>query len=408
MRFQKSQDVPFRATRFPGGDCLSLAATAVANHMKKASGPQHRIISIIIRYKTTIRSHRFNTITAPHLIIVMTNTKFYNPSTAPFLNPKSDRRVVLITGANSGIGLLTALQLYLHGYIVYIGGRTESKAKQAIVDIEKLAEDAANQYSEVDREQRHFGELKFLYIDLLDLDVVNKAADEFLELEPKLDILINNAGLMGVPFEVTKDGHENQYQVNFVSHFLLTLKLIPSLQAVANSGRIPRVVGLTSLGHHAAVKYYAPSDLIHKTPNFAFTWVRYGRAKSAIIQATRALSKKYPEILSVSVHPGVIIGTELYNHWKNLKFIGIFAKGAFKAIDTVGGISVEEGTLGTLKCALDPGLDDLKENGSYFMAGGLKGLPSKVASSDKNAATTWDWHVAKFKEKYTIPSLENE
>lgn len=336
----------------------------------------------------------------------MTNSNFFNPDTAPYLNPKTDRRVVLITGANSGIGLLTALQLYLHGYVVYIAGRTESKVKQAIIDIQKQAEAKVSEYSEVQKEQHHLGELKFLYIDLLDLEVVNNAAEEFLKLEPKLDILINNAGLMGVPFEETKDGYEIQYQVNFVSHFLLTLKLIPALQAVAKAKRVPRVVSLSSIGHNMATKYHAPSDLINKAPNFIYTWARYGRAKSATIQATRLFAKKYPEILSVSVHPGVIVDTELYNYWKHLAYVGIFARGFFKAADMMGGISIEEGALGSLKCALDPKLDDLKENGEYFVAGGLKGLPNKVALNDKNAQTTWDWNVEKFQERFSLPLLK--
>lgn len=66
-----------------------------------------------------------------------TRSKFYNPTTAPYYNPKTERKVVIITGGNSGIGWYTTLHLYLHGYVVYMAGRTELKVRKAFEDIEK-------------------------------------------------------------------------------------------------------------------------------------------------------------------------------------------------------------------------------------------------------------------------------
>lgn len=323
---------------------------------------------------------------------------FYDPTTAEYLNPQTTRRVVLITGANSGIGYYTALHLYLHGYIVYIAGRTELKVEKAINDIEVEASKRAEKYTEEEKSDRFFGSLKFLYIDLLDLSTVTAAAEELGKLESKLHILISNAGIMGVPYKLSKDGYEIQYQVNFVSHFLLTFKVLPYLNNAIDEGVTPRVITLSSIGHNMSYKYFHPSTKFDKSPNFYFTWLRYGNAKAAAIEFMKKFAVEYPDILSASVHPGVIIDTELYNHWKNLAVIGLAAKGLFSAVDKVIGIFTEEGALATLRAALDPTLT-LKDSGAYYVDGGEVGKPSKVASNQENIDTTWTWNLEELEKK---------
>lgn len=323
---------------------------------------------------------------------------FFDPTTAEYLNPKTQRRVVLITGGNSGIGYYTALHLFLHGYVVYIAGRTALKVEKAISDIEIEASKRADKYTDEEKKSRFFGSLKYLYIDLLDLSTVVGAAEEFGKIESKLHILISNAGIMGVPYQVSKDGYEIQYQVNFVSHFLLTFKLLPYLNNVIDEGITPRVITLSSLGHNMSYKYFHPSNLLDKSPNFYYTWLRYGNAKAAAIEFMKKFAEEYPKILSASVHPGVIIDTELYNHWKNMAVFGYAAKGFFAFADKTIGISLEEGSFATLKAALDPKLT-LKDSGAYYVDGGQVGKPSKVATKQENIDTTWNWNLEELEKK---------
>ncbi|RCK56342.1 putative oxidoreductase ENV9 [Candida viswanathii] len=317
-------------------------------------------------------------------------SKFYNPATAPAVIPKDQRKVVFLTGGNSGIGWFTALHLYQHGYVVYLAGRTESKVLKAIDDIKAEA---------VKRGTSTPGELSYIHLDLTDLSTVGKAVEEFSQKEKSLDILINNAGLMGVPFEVTKDDYEIQYQVNFVGHFLLTLKLIPFLENAARGGVTPRIVNLASVGHNFEVTHISPANnKLNKFPDSVFTWVRYGLAKTAQIQFAKELAIKYPNILSLSVHPGVVIGTELYNYWKNLPVIGYAATGLFAVADKTIGVTVEEGSLASLRAALDPTLT-LNENGDYLTTGGSVDKPSGIASNPEYAEETWNWNVEQLKKR---------
>lgn len=329
---------------------------------------------------------------------------FYNPATAAYYDPTNNRRVAIVTGGNSGIGWFTVLHLYLHGYVVYVAGRTESKVLKAIDEIKAEAEKRVAAYSEEEKKERHLGSLTFTHFDCCDLQSVASCATKFLEKEPRLDILINNAGLMGVPYEVTKDGYEIQYQVNFVAPFLFSLLLVPGLLEAKKAGVTPRNILLSSIGHNFAFKYYDPSNRINCTPNFIYTWVRYGNAKAAEIQFAIKLAQLYPDILTFSVHPGVIVDTELYNHWKQLPILGPITKATLRVSHLAMGVTVEEGCLATLRAALDPALTE-KDNGKYMETGGVIAKPSKVASNPNNIEKTFTWNLEELEKKgFKFPS----
>lgn len=329
--------------------------------------------------------------------IMVKRSEFYNPATAEYLDPVKKRRVAIVTGGNSGIGWFTVLHLYLHGYIVYVAGRTESKVLAAIEEIEAEAKKRLAQYTDEESKERHFGSLSYLHMDCKDLASVVQCAEDFGAKESKLHILINNAGVMGVPFELTKDGYEIQYQVNFVAPFLFTFKLLPHLKN-AVIDQAPRVVLLSSIGHNACPRYFEPSDHINRTPNFLFTWIRYGNAKCADIQFMKKFSEVHPDILSFSVHPGVIVETELYNHWKNMAVIGPFAKLSLRGTHKAMGVTSEEGCLATLRAAMDNSLG--KElSGRYLETGGVMGRPSKIALSKENAEKTWSWNLEELEKR---------
>lgn len=330
-------------------------------------------------------------------------SKYYDPNSGPYYNPKADRRVAIVTGGNSGIGWYTVLHLYLHGYVVYIAGRNETKVLKAIEDIKTEAEKRVAAYTEADKNERFLGTITYIHFDCLDLASVKSCAEKFALKEKKLHVLINNAGLMAVPYEETKDGYEIQYQVNFVAPLLFTIKLLPNLKAAVADVH-PRVVMLLSEGHRSAFKYFDPSDKINRAPNFLFTWVRYGAAKTADIHFTTKLSQLYPDIFSISVHPGVIVETELFNYWKNLPFVGWIYKSSTVVIDKTIGVKSEEGSFASLRAALDP--EVIKESGGYLSTGGVVSKPTKPALEQKNIDRTWDYNIEELKNKGFLTGLD--
>lgn len=327
----------------------------------------------------------------------MAPASFYDPSTAEYFDPSSKRRVAIVTGGNSGIGWFTALHLYLHGYIVYVAGRSEHKVKKAIEEIETEAKTRAEAYPEDVKSSRHFGTLTYLHLDLCDLASAVSCAELFSKNESKLHILINNAGIMAAPYLETKDGIEIQYQVNYVAPFLFTFSLLPYLKN-AEVDQPPRVITLSSVGHNMAMKRYDHSDKMKRSPNFLFTWLRYGRAKSADIQFMKKFAELYPDMIAFSVHPGVIVDTELYQHMTLGALLGGLAKLSLKPVNKLIGVSSEEGCLATLRAALDQSLG-AADSGAYFETGGVIGKPSKIALSKANIELLWDQTTADLEKK---------
>ncbi|KAM7189862.1 hypothetical protein V8F20_009999 [Naviculisporaceae sp. PSN 640] len=138
--------------------------------------------------------------------------------------PSLAGRVFLITGGYSGVGLELARLLYRHHGRVYIAGRSESKAKQAIDDIAKTTPIAAE----------HAGSLEFLHLDLADLRTIKPSVQQFLSKESRLDVLFNNAGVAQPPQgSVSAQGLDLQLATNCLGPFLLTQLLLPLLQSTA-------------------------------------------------------------------------------------------------------------------------------------------------------------------------------
>lgn len=322
----------------------------------------------------------------------MVHKDFFNPVDAPYLDPEVERRVVLITGANSGLGWYTVLHLYLHGYVIYVAGRSLVKVHRAMKEVIEEANNRVEQYTDAEHFARNRGEIHIFYMDLSILSTVVEGVKEFRLRESKLHILINNAGVMALPFELTKNQFEIQYQVNYLSHFLLTQKLLPALLEVSDDPSelaAPRIVSLSSIAHHFVPKHFDPMDPIKKTPNFLYTWIRYGRSKMNMIYAAQELTRRYPDILSIAVHPGIITNTPLFNYLRSITVMGPIAKQAFKTFDKVNGITAEEGCLSTLRAVMDPTLTAAEDGGQYFVTGGIKEKASKLARNPEYARLCW-------------------
>lgn len=195
-------------------------------------------------------------------------------------------KTVIITGANSGIGYGAALLMASGGACVIMACRNKEKAAVAAERIKKIKADA---------------ELHIMHLDLASLESVKHFSLQFREKHDKLDILINNAGVMATPFRKTSDGFERQFGVNHLGHFALTGRLIDILLSTAGS----RVVTVTSIAHFKGHLHF--DDLAGES------WYRpmkaYRQSKLANLlfayELQKRLSRMGATTLSVAAHPGL-------------------------------------------------------------------------------------------------------
>lgn len=324
----------------------------------------------------------------------------FNPHSLPYYNPAKDRRVALITGGNSGIGFYTVLHLYLHGFVIYIAGRSKSRVQKSIKELHQHAHAHRSSYPSTDQ---WLGEVHFLELDLSRLASVVQAAGIFANLEKCLHILINNAGIMGLPYQPTVDGFDIQLQTNYVAPFLLTTKLLPMLERTADlypDKEPPRILYLSSIGHHFAFRYFGPNTTFDLRPALVFSWLRYGVAKTAGIHFVKMLALRNPRVLSVAVHPGFVMNANLFAYWTSMPIIGLVFWCWFHIIGFFFGVLSETGAHASVKCCLDPTLTVEKDNGKYFATNGVESLPSKVAGNMDYAARTWIWTVHELGQRH--------
>lgn len=239
--------------------------------------------------------------------------------------PNQTGRTVLITGANTGIGFEAARAFSAKGARVLLGCRDESRAVSAINAIKALTPEA---------------DLSWISLDLASLDSVAKAGQRVLE-EPRLDLLINNAGVMVPPKTTTTDGFELQFGVNHLGHFALTAHLLPMLIRNDDS----RIVTVSSLAHKGGVIDYA--DLQAEVSYSRMK--RYQMSKYANLLFTLGLQRRLVAANSPSIalacHPGGS-NTELGRHLGPLKYL-------FLPLEFLMNSSAE-GALPTLRAATDP------------------------------------------------------
>lgn len=275
-------------------------------------------------------------------------------------------KTVIVTGANTGIGYETALDLYKKGAKVYIACRNQEKALHAI---KRMIADGG------------IGELVYQHLDLASLNSVKAFADNVINNESRLDLLINNAGIMIPPQSKTEDGFEIQFGVNFVGHFALTGHLFNLLEATKGS----RVVTLSSIAHRGAVIDFNNFRLEKEYQN----WREYGQSKLAdlifALEFEKRLRKNGNQIISLAAHPG-FSETDLQKYMD---------KDVLASLDLM---TAKEGAQPTLAACLR---EDAK-GGEYWGPDGhneQKGNPSlakiDAAALDENLnARLWDWTKA--------------
>ncbi|KDQ21285.1 hypothetical protein BOTBODRAFT_197762 [Botryobasidium botryosum FD-172 SS1] len=294
--------------------------------------------------------------------------------------PDVTGKVAIVTGGNTGLGKEIVRQLAKRGAKVYMASRTESRALSAIEELE-------NDHPEI----KSKAGIVFLQLDLTSLASCQAAAKQFLEKETRLDILINNAGIMATPYELTKDGFEMQFQSNYLGHFAFTHPLIPLLvETSKDPSTSVRIVQVSSMGHNFAKDDVSfRSDLAYsETVNreFGTPWARYGQSKLASILFAKELSRRLADhrIFSSALHPGNI-STEL-NRGTLQSYP--WAKPVFKVIDLFL-ITPYKGAISPLYAATAEEIEKNDWRGEWFDPLAKHASPSKLAQNAQLTQDLW-------------------
>jgi NAD(P)-dependent dehydrogenase (short-subunit alcohol dehydrogenase family) len=301
-------------------------------------------------------------------------------------------RTAVVTGGNSGIGLEAAIELARHGAHVVITSRDAARGEQAL---RQLRSKAAAASAEV------WG------LDLADLASVRRFAERLAAGHDRLDLLVNNAGVMAVPRSRTTDGFEMQIGTNHLGHFALTGRVLPLLLAGERQTRDVRVVTLSSNAHR--VGKLSRDDLMREHGYQA--WGAYGRSKLANLLFTHELQRRLQDagssVKAVAAHPG-LAGTNLVAAGPMTRAPGPLRSLA-SGITKLVGQSAALGAWPTLRAATDPDV----EGGEYFgpsWPGQWRGAPVQVdtspaAQSLDDARWLWEESVRLTGVRYDV--LEN-
>jgi NAD(P)-dependent dehydrogenase (short-subunit alcohol dehydrogenase family) len=284
--------------------------------------------------------------------------------------PKQAGRVVVVTGANSGLGLVIARELARRGALVVLACRNMEKGRAAHAEVAAVASGPEPELEE---------------LDLASLESVRDFAGRFEAKHDGLDLLINNAGVMASPRRLTEDGFELHLGTNHLGHFVLTRLLLPLME-----GREDARVVTVSSNAHKTVRRIAFDNL--NGDRRYFRWNAYGQSKLAnllfALELDRRLRARGSTVKSLAAHPGYAT--------TNLQSAAApaFDRVVMKMTDAVVGQSGEMGALPVLYAATEPGL----EGGTYAGPDGIgeqRGhpkivSPNRVARDEGSARRLWD------------------
>ncbi|KYR02693.1 short-chain dehydrogenase/reductase (SDR) family protein [Tieghemostelium lacteum] len=275
----------------------------------------------------------------------------------------NNNRVCIITGSNISIGLETAKLIAKQNYTVILACRDLKKAENAALEI---------------KQQTGNNNILCLQLDLTSLQSVRNFVDEFKKLNLPLNLLVNNAGIMMVPYSKTIDGYGIQFQVNHLSPFLLTYLLLDKL----NESRGSRILNLSSRQHAKGRVDLNNLDVGEKEYS---PLTNYGFTKLCTILFTKELQRRIDEkgsdIIVNSIHPGVV-RTQLLSHMGP-----VF--GAITAIlSPLFYTSLKESSEACAKVALGTSNDVKNVKAAYFSVGDIA-TPSKQALDPEVAKGLW-------------------
>lgn len=289
--------------------------------------------------------------------------------------PDLTGRTILVTGGSSGLGKECIRQYAKHNPTIYLAARNKQKSLDVIAELQ-----AENPQANI----------TWLELDLASLTSVASAVRIFLAANDRLDILMNNGGIMSVPEGLTKEGYEIQFGTNHLGHALLTKLLMPVLLKTAGSGADVRVINLTSIGQqHLAPKEGFLLDEVETTMSSRSTWERYGHSKLANVYFTKALAKRYPQIWAVAVHPGGVqtgLGETAVANSSRIVAMGLQGVNRFMFVDAATGVK------GQLWASVGS-REEVKQGAVYYpLKSEHKGRP--LMNSEEMADKLWDWTEA--------------
>ncbi|MFW1816790.1 SDR family oxidoreductase [Acinetobacter guillouiae] len=274
-------------------------------------------------------------------------------------------KTIIITGANTGIGLATAETFIKDGHHVIIACRNPEKAKTAQQHLESFGT----------------GQVDVIHLDLNSLEQINQAANEIIAKYEKIDVLVNNAGMMTPDLEATADGFEKQFGINYLGPFLWTLKLLPLVQK-AQQGRVIHLASMMHLlGRIQPENFNA--DQVKKYNGV----LSYGNSKLANLLFSNILAKQLQgsHVTSNALHPGGV-DSEIYRELPKWQY----------AIIKLGLIPPSKPAELIKKIAFDPSWE--KRNGDYvslqtpaFKSGKAKDMQLAQKLYDESYALVKDY-----------------
>jgi len=270
--------------------------------------------------------------------------------------PPLSNKTFIVTGANTGIGKITARELARQGAHVILACRTEAKTTPVIDEIKREVPDA---------------KLEFVALDLGDLASVRACAEALLARDLKIHGLVNNAGLAGARGQ-TKDGFELAFGTNHLGHYLFTRLLLDRIKASGEA----RIVNVSSKSHYRAkgIDWGAQKEKTRSVTGLP----EYEVSKLANVLFSKELARKLAgtKVTTYAVHPGVV-ATDVWRkvpppfRWLMKRFM----------------ITPEQGAAASIRCATAPEL--ATETGKYYDVGGKEVRPSKVSDDTALAAELW-------------------
>jgi NAD(P)-dependent dehydrogenase (short-subunit alcohol dehydrogenase family) len=270
--------------------------------------------------------------------------------------PDQKGRVAVVTGANTGLGFETARAMAEHGATVVLAVRDVEKGKQAAA--------------------RMAGNVTVQELDLASLESIRAASADLHATHPRIDLLINNAGVMYPPKRTTRDGFELQFGTNHLGHFALTGLLLDLLLPVPGS----RVVTVSSIGHRIRAAIHFDDLQWERSYNRI---AAYGQSKLANLMFTYELQRRltsHGTTIAVAAHPGTA-NTELVRN------LPAAVRGIAPVVAPLISQSPAKGALPTLRAATDPAV----LGGQYYGPDGWlesRGHPQVVPSSDQSYDVT--------------------
>ena len=274
--------------------------------------------------------------------------------------PDLTGKVIIVTGGNSGLGYEAVKAFAKKGAKVYMTSRSIEKGQNAQKQILDEVSDAA---------------IEVAQLNLADLSSVRKFANEFAGSEDRLDVLLNNAGIMMTPYSLTADGFENQFGTNHLGHFALTGLLMETISKTPES----RIVNVSSIAHKGGSFDF--NDLLYSNGKTYDPMKAYRRSKLANLLFTyelqRRLSSAGNGTIAVAAHPGVSM-TNLANHLTNNLLL--------KILTPIVGLllhSPAKGALPEIRAAVDPSV----QGGQYYGPDGFReiaGSPVLVESNKES------------------------